>query len=108
MTPATSWSERRARIEEYFDRTASDAWARLTSDAPVSRIRATVREGRDRMRATLEPLSGARVRVTIGRVDDIVHRPHHGNTLDKSAVRHLRDYLSHARCTPSQYESSRH
>jgi magnesium-protoporphyrin O-methyltransferase len=30
-----------------------DAWARLTSTAPVSRIRATVREGRDRMRATL-------------------------------------------------------
>lgn len=44
---------RRAWIEEYFDRTASAAWARLTSDAPVSRIRATVRAGRDRMRTTL-------------------------------------------------------
>ena len=30
-----------------------EAWARLTSDAPVSGIRATVRAGRDRMRATL-------------------------------------------------------
>ena len=30
-----------------------EAWARLTSDAPVSRIRATVRAGRDEMRATL-------------------------------------------------------
>jgi hypothetical protein len=28
-------------------------WERLTSDAPVSRIRQTVREGRDRMRATM-------------------------------------------------------
>jgi magnesium-protoporphyrin O-methyltransferase len=52
QSPA-SWSERRARIEEYFDRTASDAWARLTSDAPVSRIRATVRAGRATMRSTL-------------------------------------------------------
>jgi magnesium-protoporphyrin O-methyltransferase len=50
--PAT-WAERRAWIEEYFDRTAVDAWARLTTDAPVSRIRATVRAGRARMRETL-------------------------------------------------------
>ncbi len=44
---------RRAQLETYFDRTAVAAWARLTSDAPVSGIRATVRAGRDRMRATL-------------------------------------------------------
>ncbi|WP_239992402.1 magnesium protoporphyrin IX methyltransferase [Rhodopila globiformis] len=37
----------------YFDRTAVDAWKRLTSDAPVNRIRATVRAGRDEMRNTL-------------------------------------------------------
>lgn len=44
---------RRQQLETYFDRTAADAWAKLTSDGPVSRIRATVRAGRDRMRATL-------------------------------------------------------
>jgi magnesium-protoporphyrin O-methyltransferase len=44
---------RRGELEEYFDRTAADAWARLTSDRPVSGIRATVRAGRDRMRTTL-------------------------------------------------------
>jgi magnesium-protoporphyrin O-methyltransferase len=44
---------RRNEIETYFDRTAVDAWARLTSDAPVGRIRSTVRAGRDRMRSTL-------------------------------------------------------
>ena len=44
---------RRGQLETYFDRTAADAWKRLTSDAPVSGIRATVRAGRDRMRATL-------------------------------------------------------
>ena len=48
-----SYIERRGQLETYFDRTAADAWSRLTSDAPVSRIRATVREGRDRMRGTL-------------------------------------------------------
>ncbi|MBL8338953.1 MAG: magnesium protoporphyrin IX methyltransferase [Rhodoferax sp.] len=48
-----SYQQRRGQIETYFDRTAAQAWARLTSDAPVSRIRATVRAGRDQMRATL-------------------------------------------------------
>ncbi len=49
----TSYLQKRDRLEEYFDRTAADQWARLTSDAPVSGIRKTVRAGRDRMRATL-------------------------------------------------------
>lgn len=48
-----SWAARRGQIETYFDRTAAEAWKRLTSDAPVSGIRATVRAGRDAMRATL-------------------------------------------------------
>jgi magnesium-protoporphyrin O-methyltransferase len=52
MTAAT-YLQRRGQLETYFDRTAAEAWARLTSDAPVGRIRATVRAGRDRMRATL-------------------------------------------------------
>lgn len=56
----------RDRVEDYFDRTATQAWARLTSDAPVSRIRRTVRAGRDRMRALMlsrlpADLSGRRV-----------------------------------------------
>lgn len=61
-----SYIERRSQLKTYFDRTASDAWARLTSDAPVSRIRATVRAGRDEMRSTLlswlpADLSGTRL-----------------------------------------------
>jgi magnesium-protoporphyrin O-methyltransferase len=47
------YQQRRGQLETYFDRTAVEAWARLTSTAPVSKIRATVREGRDRMRSTL-------------------------------------------------------
>jgi len=41
------------RVEDYFDRTATRTWERLTSTEKVSRIRQTVREGRDRMRAAM-------------------------------------------------------
>jgi magnesium-protoporphyrin O-methyltransferase len=51
--PTAAFAQRRQALETYFDRTAKDAWAALTSDAPVSKIRATVRAGRDRMRRTL-------------------------------------------------------
>ena len=62
----TGYTVRRDEIEAYFDRTAAKTWERLTSDAPVSGIRATVRAGRDRMRATLlswlpDDLSGVRL-----------------------------------------------
>ncbi len=61
-----SYIERRGELETYFDRTAADAWAKLTSDAPVSGVRATVRAGRDAMRATLlnwlpDDLTGRRI-----------------------------------------------
>nr|WP_310523203.1 magnesium protoporphyrin IX methyltransferase [Polymorphobacter sp.] len=60
------WDATRVRLEDYFDRTAFDAWAALTSDAPVSKIRATVRAGRQDMRDLLmswlpQDLSGRRV-----------------------------------------------
>ncbi|MEM9704642.1 MAG: magnesium protoporphyrin IX methyltransferase [Pseudomonadota bacterium] len=63
---SATYSKRRAELETYFDKTAADAWAKLTSTAPVSGIRATVRAGRDAMRATMldwipTDLSGARV-----------------------------------------------
>ncbi|MEY4725066.1 MAG: hypothetical protein RL043_1215 [Pseudomonadota bacterium] len=45
-----SYFQRRSQIESYFDRTAAEAWERLTSDAPVSGVRATVRAGRAEMR----------------------------------------------------------
>jgi magnesium-protoporphyrin O-methyltransferase len=50
---SATYDLRRRELEEYFDRTAVEAWRRLTSDEPVGRIRATVRAGRDRMRDTL-------------------------------------------------------
>lgn len=51
--PSTTYETRRGELLTYFDRTAAEAWKRLTSDAPVSGIRATVRAGREAMRATL-------------------------------------------------------
>lgn len=48
-----SYARTLSRVETYFDKTATRTWERLTSDAPVSRIRETVRRGRDEMRAEL-------------------------------------------------------
>ncbi len=64
--PEATYKTRRDQLETYFDHTAVEAWKRLTSEAPVSGIRATVRAGRDRMRATLldwlpADLTGARL-----------------------------------------------
>jgi magnesium-protoporphyrin O-methyltransferase len=66
MVGTPTYGATRDRVEEYFDRTATRTWERLTSDAPVSGIRQTVREGRDRMRQIMlsrvpEDLSGRRV-----------------------------------------------
>ena len=62
----SSYAETRERLETYFDRTAAKTWEALTSDAPVSKIRQTVREGRDEMRMAMlsslpDDLTGARV-----------------------------------------------
>ena len=50
---STTYDRRRGQLEDYFDRTAYEAWARLTADGPVGRIRATVRAGRQQMREHL-------------------------------------------------------
>lgn len=50
---STSYQQSRRKLEHYFDKTARKAWEDLTSDVPVSGIRATVRAGRDRMREKL-------------------------------------------------------
>lgn len=64
--PRSTYDVYRGRLETYFDRTARQNWVDLTSDAKVSGIRATVRAGRDRMRAMLldwlpDDLAGMRI-----------------------------------------------
>lgn len=51
--PSSTYFQRREQLTTYFDHTAAAAWRALTSTDPVSRIRATVRAGRDEMRDTL-------------------------------------------------------
>jgi len=53
IQPDSSYLSKRSQLATYFDQTASKTWERLTSDAPVSRIRATVRAGREEMAETL-------------------------------------------------------
>jgi len=55
--------------------------------------------------ASLEPISGARIRVKLNRMEGVMHRPHHSNVLDASSLLHLREFLAHAGVTPSLYEA---
>jgi len=62
----SSYLNRREQLELYFDRTASKAWEQLTSEAPVSRVRQSVRAGRNTMREQLlswlpDKLEGKRI-----------------------------------------------
>ena len=54
--------------------------------------------------ASVEPISGARVRVKLNRMEGVLHRPHHSNVLDASALIHVREFLARAGVTPSLYE----
>lgn len=55
--------------------------------------------------AELEPISGARIRAKLNRMEEVLHRPHHSNVLETSALLHLRGFLARAGVTPSQYEA---
>ena len=57
--------------------------------------------------ATTEPLAKARLRVKLNGVEGTLHRPHHGDALGRQDILHIREYLAHARATPSQYEALR-
>src|ERR1051326_875870 len=57
--------------------------------------------------ATTEPLAKARLRVKLNGVEGTLHRPHHGDALGRQDILHIREYLAHARATPSQYEAMR-
>ncbi len=57
--------------------------------------------------AQVEPLQGARIRVHLNGAEGVLHRPHHSNVLNRQDIKHLREFLAHARITPSLYEASR-
>jgi hypothetical protein len=55
--------------------------------------------------ASLEPISGARIRMKLNHMEGVLHRPHHSNTLEASSLLHLRQFLARAGVTPSLYEA---
>jgi len=55
--------------------------------------------------ADIESLSGTRIRVKLNGAEGILHRPHGGNSLGRQDIQHVREYLAHARITPSLYEN---
>lgn len=55
--------------------------------------------------AEIENIPGARLRVKLNRMETILHRPHHSNTLDRQGLKHLREFLARAGVTPSSIES---
>ena len=57
--------------------------------------------------ADIESLSGARIRVKLNGNEGILHRPHHGNSLGRQDIQHLREYLARSRMTRSLYQQAR-
>jgi len=57
--------------------------------------------------ADVEPISGARLRVKLNRMEGILHRPHHSNVLSVSGLMQLRQFLARGGITPSSYEAER-
>jgi len=55
--------------------------------------------------ADIENLPGARIRVKLNRIESILHRPHHSSDLDRSGIKHLREFLARAGVTPSALEN---
>ncbi len=57
--------------------------------------------------ASVEPAHGARFHVVLNGVEGFLHHPHNSNVLSRQDVKHLREYLAHARITPSLYEQDK-
>ena len=53
--------------------------------------------------ADVQPITGARLRVTLGRVEEVLHRPH-GDEVDRQSVLHVRAFLGRAGVTPAAFE----
>jgi hypothetical protein len=56
----------------------------------------------------LEQLSGGRLRARLGHAEIVLHRPHHGSTVDRHAVHDLRGFLAASGNSPSQLAAGKH
>ena len=52
--------------------------------------------------AQIEPSHGARFQVTLNDVQGFLHHPHHGGTLNREDIKHLREFLTQAGVSASQ------
>jgi hypothetical protein len=57
--------------------------------------------------ADVEQIGGGRIRAQLAHAERVLHRPHHGSTLDRGALRELRGFLAAAGHTPSTHAMSR-
>ena len=102
-------ADRQRRITELchaaLERNASDRAAFLREAcAGDQALRREVESLLKHVGASLEPISGARNRVKLNHTEGVLHRPHHSNVLDVSALMHVREILARGGVTPSLYE----
>ena len=83
-----------------------DAPAAAASELARRRARASRAKSVGFLGADTESLNGNRLRVKLNHAEAVLHRPHHGHTLDRTGVRALRGFLAASRNTPSQYDEA--
>jgi hypothetical protein len=54
--------------------------------------------------ASVEPAHGAVFKITLNGMEGFLHHPHQSNVCSKQVIKQLREYLSRAGVSPSQYE----
>jgi len=54
--------------------------------------------------ASVEPTHGARFRIVLNGVEGFFHHPHNSSTCSKTDIKQLREFLAHAKISPSAYE----
>lgn len=57
--------------------------------------------------AAIDPVRGARFKVVLNHVEGVLHHPHQSGVCSKQDIKQLRDYLTQAGVSPSQYEAER-
>ncbi len=57
--------------------------------------------------ATIEPLHGARFKVSLNKASDFLHHPHHNNDCSRDLIKQVREFLVHSGVSPSAYEAKK-
>lgn len=57
--------------------------------------------------ATIEPSHGARFKISLNRVSEFIHHPHHSSDCSRELIKQVREFLAHAGVSPSTYEGEK-